>query len=183
MENRFPEFGFNVQRILDCGFQIEEMINPSLDDTLISYGMGFYFNVEESWVQFNIRADFVKEPKEIFATGTVLTKFGIQNLKSFADENGTVNWPANALETMFGIAFSHMRAMVSKNLAGTRFSDYVIPLINPAFIFKQLIEKDPMYNAEMIKRQIDQKKATAKKTEKRRRLGNPDEIPKVSRAK
>ena len=143
MAKKFPPFGFNIQRILDCGFQIEEMINPNVDDTLIKYAMGFHFNVEENYVQFNVRADFVKGQTEIFATGTVLTKFGILNLKAFADENGGVTWPKDSLETMFGIAFSHMRAIVAKNFAGTRFSSYVVPLVNPALIFEQLIKQDP----------------------------------------
>jgi len=127
--------------------------------------MGFYFDIEKNWVQFNLRADFVKEEKQIFATGTVLTKFGIQNLQSFADENGDVNWPPNALETMFGIAFSHMRAMMCKNLAGTRFSNFIVPLVNPASMFKQLIERDPLYNAEKIKLPTNSETKSEKKNE------------------
>ena len=151
MESKKSDFGFNIQRILDCGFQIEEAIEANSDNTLISYGMGFYFDIEESWVQYNLRADFIKDKKQIFASGTVLTKFGIQNLKQFANENGDILWPPNTLETMFGIAFNHLRAMVAKNMAGTSFSNYIIPLVNPAFMFKQLIEKNPMYDAEQLK--------------------------------
>jgi len=152
-QNKTPEFAFNVQRILDCGFVVEEAIFPELNDTLLGYGQGFYFNIEEGWVQFTLRADFSKELNQIFATGTVLTRFGVQNLKSFIDDQGDVIWPPNALETMFGIAFSHLRALFSKNLAGTRFADHILPLINAAKLFKTLIEQDPLYIEGKIKMQ------------------------------
>ena len=133
---------------MDCGFFIEESIDPELDDTYISHAMGFYFDSEDNWVQFNIRTDFVKSPDQMFASGTVLTKFGIQNLKSFEDKDGDIIWPPNSLETMFGIAFSHMRAIIAKNVAGTRFSSYIIPLVDPATLFLQLIEQNPSYTIE-----------------------------------
>ena len=149
MENKSPEFGFNVLRIFDSVFFAEEAINPG-SDTLISYGLGFYVNIEENWVQYNVRADFSMEQDKPFVTGTVVTRFGINNLKSFVDDKNNILWPPNALEIMFGIAFSHMRALLAKNVAGTKFSNFIVPLVNPAMVFKQIMEAHPEFEAIQI---------------------------------
>jgi hypothetical protein len=142
MENQHPQFGFNVLRILDSVFFVEEGLDPDPNEVKISYALGFHGNIEESWVQYNIRADFSTEATKTFATGTVVTKFGIDNMKSFI-EGENIAWPVNSLETMFSIAFSHLRALLAKNMAGTKFSNYIVPLVNPATLFKQLMETHP----------------------------------------
>ncbi|MES2111363.1 MAG: hypothetical protein V4577_21585 [Bacteroidota bacterium] len=149
MENELPQFRFNILRILDSVFFVEEGYNPKPEDVKINFGMGFHFDVEEGWVQYNIRADFsAGEIEKQFVTGTVVTKFAVDNLKSFTDSDGSIMWPSNALEVMFSIAFTHMRALLAKNTAGTKFSQYIVPLVNSRELFKQLMDADP--NFEMV---------------------------------
>jgi hypothetical protein len=139
MENQSPAFGFNVLRIFDSVFFVEEAHDPKKEDVQISYAMAIHPDIEESWVQFNIRVDFSTADIKVFATGTVITKFGVTNLKQFVKDDYLV-WPANVLETMFSISFTHTRALLAKNMAPTRFSDYIVPLINHIPLFNELMK-------------------------------------------
>ncbi|HSY62430.1 MAG TPA: hypothetical protein VK796_11160 [Cytophaga sp.] len=141
MDKQQSLFGFEVMRILDCGFSIEEAINPQPGNVLIGYGMNFVFDVENSWVQYGIRADFKdNETKQSFMTGTVLTRFGIDNLSQFLDENDNVMFPEGSLEALFGIAFNHMRAILSKNVSGSKFQNIIVPVIIPRDLFPELLQ-------------------------------------------
>jgi len=142
MEKNSPSFAFNVLRVFDSVFFVEEGINIDNQQIKLNYGLGLYSKIEESSVQFVVRADFSSDDK-IFATNTVVTKFGINDLKAFTDEKGGIKWPLNSLETMFGIAFSHLRALMAKNMAGSRFSFLILPLINQIEVFNSLMQDNP----------------------------------------
>jgi hypothetical protein len=140
MEREFQQFEFNIIRILDCGFAIEELIGnePSMN---IGYGMSFVFSNEKDWIQFTIRADFKQNNTNIiFFSGTVSTRFGVNNLKQFENDKGEILFPEGSLEMLFGIAFSHMRSILAKNVAGSRFSNIIVPIINPTILFNELLQ-------------------------------------------
>jgi len=140
MENETNVFAFDVVRVLDCGFSIEEMIDPTDGNIQTGYGMNFTFDVENSWVQMIVRVDLnTIDTDKTFISGTVLTRFGINNLKGFIDENNLVNFPKGSLETLFGIAFTHMRAIFAKNISGSRFTNIIVPVINPNELFPELL--------------------------------------------
>lgn len=140
MEKEYPPFEYGIARILDCGFSLEEGIDVKSDNIQYGYGMNFIFSVEESWIQFVIRTDFKDgTTKNSFLTGTVLTKYSINNLSAFVDDNQTVQFPSGSLETLFGMAFTHMRAIISKNIAGSKFSWIVVPIVNPNTLFPELL--------------------------------------------
>jgi len=140
MENELPPFYYGIMRILDCGFTIEEAINPDASTMLIGYGMNFLFDIPASWIMFGIRVDF-KEANTgaVFVSGTVQTTFSIKDLVNFVDENGKVVFPSGALETLFGIAFGHLRAILAKNLGGTRFANFYVPVIDAKEVFNDLL--------------------------------------------
>jgi len=73
-------------------------------------------------------------------SGSVLTRFSVNNLKGFVDENDKIVFPDGSLEALFGIAFNHMRAILAKNVAGSKFSTTIVPAINPAPIFHELLK-------------------------------------------
>ena len=146
MENKSFQFAFNVLRVFDSVFYVEEAVNIDNEQIMLNYGLGLYSSIEDSSVQFVVKADFSSGDK-IFATNTVVTKFGINDLKAFTDEKGGIGWPVNSLETMFGIAFSHLRALMAKNLAGSRFSNLILPLINQIEVFNNLIKDHPDFKS------------------------------------
>ncbi|MDO3627120.1 hypothetical protein [Mucilaginibacter sp. BT774] len=143
MEKQFPPFSFNVLRVLDSVFMVEEAVSINNgEDVKIGYALAFYHNLDESWVQYNVTAQFSANGKN-FATGTAVTFFGIDNLKAFVGEDGIIMWPSNALETMFGISFNHLRAFMAKNIGATKFSKYIVPIINPVETFRNLMANNP----------------------------------------
>lgn len=140
MEKTLPPFRFEIIRILDCGFMIEEMITPEPGNVDVRYGMNFVFDVQNSWIQYGIRCDFKDvSTNQNFLSGTVLTRFGIDNLSAFVDENDKVQFPSGSLEALFGIAFSHMRAITSKNVSGSKFTNLLVPVVNPNELFTELL--------------------------------------------
>ena len=141
MEKETPEFTYGIIRILDCGFGIQELISPELDKITVGYGMNFGINTEENWVQYVIKADFMdSETNSVFLSGTSLTRFNVTNLKGFIKENNDMLLPDGFLETLFGIAFTHMRAILAKNIAGSKFSNIIVPIVNPNPLFKDLLQ-------------------------------------------
>jgi len=140
MLKELPAFEFGIARILDCGFSIEEAHNPE-DGLQIGYGMSFLFDPTNSWIQFNIRVDFTTQKTSALAvTGTVMTRFSVNSLSDFLDENNIVNFPEGAVESLFGIAYSHLRAILAKNLSGSRFNDLYVPVANPNELFHSLFQ-------------------------------------------
>lgn len=141
MPNEEPEFGFVIERVLDCGFAIQESINPEEGKMQIGYGMTFLFSADEGWVQFILKANFKNtEVDQLFLTGTALTRFRVNNLISFKKKDNKIHFPDGFLESMFGISFTHLRAFMSKNVAGSRFSHIIVPVINPFTLFKELLD-------------------------------------------
>jgi hypothetical protein len=141
MAKELPPFEFGIMRILDCGFMIEELISPEPGKIKIGYGMNFLFDVPANWIQFLIKVNFQdSDTGNEFLTGTVLTRFSVNNLAGFVDENDKVIFPNGSLETLFGIAFSHLRAILSKNVMGSRFSHIIVPIIHPGSLFNQLLQ-------------------------------------------
>lgn len=140
MEKEYPPLIYSINRILDCGFSVEEVVNIDQEGIQIGYGMNFVFSEEENWIQYTIRTDFKNANNESFFTGTVLTRFGIENFNQFINEQGQVVFPSGFLEMLFGISFSHMRAILAKNISGSKFSTLVVPIINPKELFNNLLK-------------------------------------------
>jgi hypothetical protein len=141
MEKENPPFFYGILRILDCGFQVEEAIEPDIVGMKVGYAMNFLFDVDNNWIEYLIRVDFSDEKTGItFVSGTVKTVFSIRDFKSFVDENNKVQFPTGSLETLFGIAFGHLRAILAKNLGGTKYSQVYVPVINAAVVFNDLLQ-------------------------------------------
>lgn len=178
MEKKKPPFIYQITRIQDCGLYIEEAINPNQPDSKLGYGMSFVFDVNNSWIQFIIKAEFRTSAGELMASGSVLTRFAIANLKDFIEEGNETNviFPDNTVETLFGLSFTHLRAILTKNLAGSRFAHLILPVINPIELFKNLLEYNiAMYNNKVVEnptgkvnqnKSNDLPKANNKKTKK-----------------
>jgi hypothetical protein len=141
MENEIQPYSFGIIRILDCGFSIQELIPPDPDKILIGYGMNFAFDVQEGWIEYLLKAEFKHSDKNLtFLTGSVLTRFAIIDFASFLGDDNKVFFPPGSLETLFGIAFGHLRAIMAKNVSGSRFAAIIVPVINPDTLFHELLQ-------------------------------------------
>jgi hypothetical protein len=168
MEKEEQPFFYGILRILDCGFMIEEGIEPDIAGMKIGYGMNFLFDVDNNWIDYLLRVDFRDEKTGItFVSGTVKTTFSIKDFKNFVDENNKVQFPSGSLETLFGIAFGHLRAILAKNLGGTKYADVYVPVINADVVFNDLLQ----LNIERIKQAQAE---TSVKTMKKKSLKQED---------
>lgn len=157
MEKEQPEFYYGIMRILDCGFIIEEAIDPNIENMKIGYAMNFLFSVPDNWIQYLIRVDFRDGKTGItFVSGTVQTTFSVRNLVDFVDENEKVAFPNGSLETLFGIAFGHLRAILAKNIGGTKFNNIYVPVIDANIVFHDLLNLNiQKFNESKIKGEVE----------------------------
>lgn len=160
MENKVEKpFGFGIERILDSGFFIREQVNVDENKIKLGYGMIFLFDIPNSWVEYVITANFKDTDTDIsFLYGSVLTRFIIKDLAGYLDENKNIVFPNHSLETLFSIAFTHMRAILSKNVAGSKYSNIIVPIINPAQVFNELLQIN-IENAKKLQDELNKKKA------------------------
>ncbi len=136
MENETVPFEFGILRILDCGFLIEELIDIGDHNIKMGYGMNFSFSSKNNWVEFVIKAEFKHSESGItFIAGSVLTRFNILNISQYIDENNKVLFPPNPFEMLLGMALRHMRAILSKNIMGSRYCHICVPVVNPCITF------------------------------------------------
>jgi len=132
-----------ILNIQDLGFQVNIFEKPNTDDIAIGYDMNLSFNEIEDWIQFIIEVEFVNSKNQVrIIYSTVLSKFFVENLKQyFTKDNDALQLPYQGLETLFGMAFTHTRAILAKNLAGTPHSHLYIPIINPGILLNDLLKQ------------------------------------------
>ncbi len=132
-----------ILNIQDLGFQVNIFEEPNTDDIAIGYDMNLSFNEIENWIQFIIEVEFVNSKNQVrIIYSTVLSKFFVENLNQyFTEDNEAIQLPHQGLETLFGLAFTHTRAILAKNLAGTSHSHLYIPIINPTILLNSLLKQ------------------------------------------
>jgi hypothetical protein len=141
MENIDNVFEFAISRILDLGYSIDESVNIGDDNIKLGYAMDFRYEVANNWVEFVIKTEFSDASSgTVFLSGSTLTRFSIKKLDSFFKGGTTFSFPENSMETLFGIAFTHMRAMLSKNCGGSKFQWIIVPAVDPKKVFNELLQ-------------------------------------------
>ncbi|MEX8548899.1 MAG: hypothetical protein V5804_14980 [Mucilaginibacter sp.] len=161
MENKEEkQFGFAIERILDTGFFIREFLKVEEDKIKVGYGMKFLFDTDNDWIDYDISANFKEISSDItFVFGSVLTRFFVKDLAGFVDDKKNIVFPDQSLETLFSIAFTHMRAILSKNIAGSKYSNIImVPVINPHKVFNELLQMN-IENAKKMQDELNNKKA------------------------
>jgi len=86
-----------------------------------------------------------KSTKQVFLKSKVTSVFVIQDLKNYARLEGNkegVDLPDPLWITLFSISFTHARALLYKSAAPTKFSQMILPLINPEVEFKKIFAKE-----------------------------------------
>lgn len=77
-----------------------------------------------------------KQSEEMLVEHTGRTAFFIEGLKeALNSEKDALNLPKSLLQQMYGIAFSHARALLAVELSPTNFKGrYVLPIVDPAML-------------------------------------------------
>jgi hypothetical protein len=168
MENESPQLFFSILRILDCGFIFEEAIQADISDMKIGHGMNFFFDIDNEFIDYLVRIDFIDAKTGLtFISGTVKTMFSIRDFRKFVDSDKKVQFPKGSLEAMFSISYHHLRAILAKNLGGTKFSNVYAPIVNPHDLFHTLLQEniEKIKNAPTVSVNDNLKKETPKEME------------------
>ncbi|NVM62002.1 hypothetical protein FHW88_000278 [Mucilaginibacter sp. SG538B] len=134
-------FEFGVREIQDLGFSIPiEPVMPA--NVHIGYGLSYSFKGEENTMAITVSVRFASitngEENE-FLTTHVKTRFFIKDMAQYF-KNDSYVFPGSTMESMFGIALSHTRAVLAKNIAGTEYSSYIIPLADPVALYQNIMK-------------------------------------------
>ncbi len=122
------------------------MVNENIDQLTamhFNYNVDLNIVVPEELVSLTITATYMDaNSKEVFMKGKAMTSYLIKDMKSMSKkaENGSdsVDLPEPLWISLFSIAYTHARALLAKNSAGTKYRHLLLPAINPTTEFKKL---------------------------------------------
>ena len=133
---------FEIREINELEFYVDETkdADSSFD---FSYSVDIFPDLNSERLKIIITANYLKNSsKVLFLKGKVLTAFYIKDMKAYAkkEANGKegIDIPEAVWVTLFGIAFTHARAILAESSAGTKFRGLLMPVINPQQEFKNL---------------------------------------------
>lgn len=125
--------------------ELEFFVNENIE---LSTSYDFKYHVElrndiaQKKIFFTITANYsINGSQDVFMKGKSSTVFLIKDFDRYVrttDGVQGVDLPDPLWITLFGIAFTHARALLAKSSAGTRYSHMLMPLISPEAEFKKL---------------------------------------------
>lgn len=148
MENNHINLG--IKKIKEIEFFVNEEIPfTNSDEINISFELKLNFNLKENSVEMILSVIMSNTSEKVFMRIKTSNVFIILELNSlYKAENESFNIPDNILVTMLSLSISHSRALLSKNCLGTKFSEIIIPIINPTEVLKQIFNKIKKINIE-----------------------------------
>ena len=148
MENESPSVSIKVVGIREIQFSIDDNYEGSATDLKINLNATFNVDTPNDRIKVEVGSRFYSEKNQEVSLidFRCVTDFGVSSLKEFektqAGGNAVTNLPQEILTTLLSIAFSHARAMLAVKTAGTKYTNTLLPIINPTDIihhmFKQL---------------------------------------------
>ncbi|WP_224994324.1 hypothetical protein [Cesiribacter sp. SM1] len=144
MDEKKVNLGLSIAGIAELGFFVnEELSLPTGKEAGLNISLSFAPQLAEELVRFTVEAGFhlPDEPTKVLAGGKVRTDYKVENLKKLATRQGEqerINLPDQAVITMLSIAISHLRALLARNLSGTRHNQLMLPILNPTELFMQI---------------------------------------------
>jgi hypothetical protein len=133
--------GVQIVSILDTSYFFDEkLFKEGMEESryMVKHDTGF--NPDSNLFNLTLTFSYTYyDPKEIFASITVENTFLVPNLKSYLNiDTKQMALPGSILLTCLGMAVSHTRALLNKNLKGTVFQYFLIPVINVVGLANQL---------------------------------------------
>lgn len=148
MEKELQSVSIKVVGIREIQFSIDDKYKGGTADLKINLSATFDVDTPNDKIKVEVGSRFYSEKNEAVSLidFRCVTDFGVSTLEKFerkqTGENAVANLPQELLTTLLSIAFSHARAMLATKTTGTKYSDTLLPIINPTDIvhhmFKQL---------------------------------------------
>ena len=95
-----------------------------------------------SIIRISDQGFFVQHDRsQVPLSGIVRTDYKVSNLKNVKNnDNNVLDIPDQAMITMLSIAISHLRALLTKNASSTLHQNLILPIVNPAEIYRHFKE-------------------------------------------
>ncbi len=133
---------FGIRDIRELEFFVDESkdANRKVD---LKFDVGISTDIKSDLIGITITGSYLHaETKDTVLKGKVVTLFSVKDMSSFRgplkNDQETVNLPDDVWVTLFSIAFTHCRAIFARSAAGTKFSHFILPVINPRVEFEKL---------------------------------------------
>lgn len=132
MSNNDNTYTYSIKRVKDILFFVNERLYIQDPQKPIKIGLGqtIGYNSDKNLVNFTLRIylHYPDSPGEILVEIQVENIFEVVGLKAFTDSN---SFPAEILISIISISLSHARALLSRNISGTVFQEFILPITNP----------------------------------------------------
>lgn len=133
------DVAITILKIRELAFSILE---ERVDETGLSIGFSVETIINFDEETFEIKVDYSLKSKSTglsYVQIKVSNLFRISNLKDYSTKDKAhVTLPDATLITMLSLSISHTRALLAKNTAGTTLEQYLLPIVNPTEIAKQI---------------------------------------------
>lgn len=146
MEEQEVQIGYRIKQISTTKFSFEEIQNAE-NDILVFDSLAININAKldidknKSEVTILINSEFAeKESKTVLIQHSGKTVFEFDGLERLINkENNNFEIPNNLLVQLYGLSYSHARALLAAENSRTIYKDkYFLPVIDPKkFIQKQ----------------------------------------------
>ena len=136
---------YAIKSIKEIEFFVDE--SKDLEESIdFFHNANIHSNVESEEIRITISAHYRKtgSTDDYFRSKTA-TVFTIQRMKELvfvSEGKESINLPDPLWVTLYGVSFSHARAMLARSIAGTKYSPMIMPLINPEEQFKRLFSSE-----------------------------------------
>lgn len=135
---------YAIKSIKETEFFVDESIvlDPQCD---LTYNASIQTMIETEEVVFTIMVSYSnKSVKYDFLRGKTVTSFLIKDIKKYIPANAPssgIDLPDPLWISMFGISFTHARALLTKSSASTKYAHMILPLIDPEKEFRKLFKE------------------------------------------
>lgn len=133
----------SINKIKELEFSMTQNEDISKEEVQLGFNVGLNIDHEKKTIDFQLSFDIVdSNTNAVCVHIKVSNVFFVENLQEFKKEDGTTyDIPDNGLVTMLSLSISHTRALLSKNTQGTVYASFLIPIVNPVEIMKQIFHK------------------------------------------
>ncbi|WP_047451892.1 hypothetical protein [Alistipes sp. ZOR0009] len=127
-------FEIGISKIKDIEFLVDESIAVSSPDAIsINFEVNLNVNAELKMLDLVLTVKYLYNGEQNFLKIKTSNVFLVPSFDQLGkDDNGDLLLPDGLLVTMLSLSISHTRALLAKNSLGTKFSDYYLPIVNPA---------------------------------------------------
>lgn len=151
-EENKVQLGYRVESIKTIQFSFEDISEKELEDLMSdTNGLGININarvnikMETSSFVLDISSElFNSKTKTPLVKHVGRTSYFLQGISSVVNNDGkSVDLPSDMLVQLYGIAYTHSRALLSVELSPTVYRNkYILPVIDPNVLLpKKEVEK------------------------------------------